>query len=53
MAFVTRAVSPTILKSVLEENSVKMEKGWKKLFFSVIKGAQYLEAFKEDTQETL
>lgn len=54
MAFVTRAVSATILKSMLEENSVKMErgwKGWKKLLFSVIKGAQYLEAFEEDTQK--
>lgn len=28
-----------------------MEKGWKKLLFSVIKGAQYLEAFEEDIQK--
>lgn len=40
MVFVTRAVSATILKSMLKEDSVKMEKGWKKLLFSVIKGGQ-------------
>lgn len=45
-------MTATILMSVLEENSVKMEKGWGgRIFFSVIKGAQDLEAFTKDIQK--
>lgn len=53
MAFLTRAMIAAILKSVSEEKSVKMEKGWKKIkiFFSVIKEAQDLEAFTEYIQK--
>lgn len=51
VVFVTRAVHATILKSVLKENSVKTGKCWKKLFFSVVKVAQYLESFKDDIQK--
>lgn len=57
MAFLTGAMIATILKSVLDENSVKMEKGWREkkknqqIFFSVIKGTQDLETFTEDIQK--